>query len=223
MLVPQDSQNPKGKEESPVSVQYAEAPPPAYEQPQVIAPPTIKAANYISVIRRLGEIKETFVLDPTLQLPLHMKPSNDKLHLNISALLGEVDADVYVVGTGTPQSGKTRIRVSSTLGTTKLVLRAPHSQSRAPMAVSVRAHLGEVNLLLPRSFRGPLRMSAALGDVTLSKGLRAASTKFGDNQMFVGEWSQAETGEAVWSGDEAHVESTMGTVYVGYDDETKKS
>ncbi|KAJ7222532.1 hypothetical protein GGX14DRAFT_664118 [Mycena pura] len=217
MLVLPDSQ---GKEDSPVSVQRdAEALPlPAYEGSRLIAPPAIEAANRISVARWLGEIKETFVLDSALPVP-----SNDKLHLDLSVLVGEVAAEVYVVGAGTAQNDKTRMWASTTLGKTKLVLHSPQPQSRAPIAVSVSVRVGEVILLLPRSFHGPLGISGpSVGEVTLSPDLRAASTKFGDSWFFIGEWAQPEGGEgrgAVWPGDEADVESMIGTVYMGYEDE----
>jgi hypothetical protein len=84
--------------------------------------------------------------------------------------------------------------------------------------VSVSARLGEANLLLPRSFRGPLRISATLGEVSLSKELRAATRTFGDGRMLVGTWKEEET-DGAWTGDEAIVDAKMGSLHVGYEDE----
>jgi len=41
--------------------------------------------------------------------------------------------------------------------------------------------------------------------------------------MFVGHWTEEELKEKVWPGDEAVVDSALGTVYVGYNDENKKA
>ncbi|KAJ7153536.1 hypothetical protein C8R43DRAFT_885468, partial [Mycena crocata] len=185
------------------------------------APPHIKPANHIVISRRLGELKGTFVLDPSLRVPHPMRARDETLHLSLSALLGEVAAVIYVVPSalGSLPSDRTRMEVTSTLGTTRLELHAP--QPRAPISVSVSARLGEATLLLPRSFRGPLRISVALGEVEMSAALRAVTTKFGDGRMFVGEWTKEELEENMWAGDEAVVNSQLGTVYVGYDTEKK--
>jgi len=39
--------------------------------------------------------------------------------------------------------------------------------------------------------------------------------------MFVGQWTEEEVKQKEWPGDEAHVDSALGSVYVGYDDEKK--
>ncbi|KAJ7602371.1 hypothetical protein DFH06DRAFT_947608, partial [Mycena polygramma] len=128
----------------------------------------IKPSNYISLTRRFGEVKGTFVLDPTLQPP-SMQVPNNKLHLSLSALMGEVAAVVYVVGSEAASTSKTRMEVTSTMGTTRLEIHAP--DHRAPISVSVSARLGEASLSLPRSFRGPLNVSATLGEVAISAAL----------------------------------------------------
>jgi len=198
-----------------------DASPPAYEPPASIAPPNIKPSNYISLIRRFNEGQGTFVLDPTLRLPHAMLPRNGKLHLSISAVMGDASAVVYVVGSESiPKGDKTRMEVSSRMGTAKLILHAP--ERRAPISVSVNTRLGEATLLLPRSFRGPIRLSNTLGEITLSEALRASTVSFGD-RMFVGHWTEEELKEKVWPGDEAVVDSALGTVYVGYNDENKKA
>ncbi|KAJ6463397.1 hypothetical protein C8R45DRAFT_841070, partial [Mycena sanguinolenta] len=183
-----------------------------------IAPPNIKPTNYISLTRRLGEVNGTFVLDPTLQIPLSLRnPLRSKAHLNISVFMGEVEAVVYIVGSESLPSGdKTRIEVSARMGTTKL--HAP--ERRAPISVSVNSRLGETTLLLPRSFRGPLRQSNKLGEITLSPALKARAASFG-NRLFIGEWTEEEAKAKVWPGDEAVVDSALGSIYVGYSDEQK--
>ncbi|KAJ6595712.1 hypothetical protein DFH09DRAFT_1135385 [Mycena vulgaris] len=190
-------------------------PPPAYEPRFNNAPHHITAANFISISRRLGEVNDTFVLDPTLRVPHVMRALNDKVHLSLSAFMGEVIAEVYIVGSEALQDGKTRMEVTSTLGTVKLQLHAP--EPRAPLYVSVSARLGEASLLLPRSFRGPLRVLLTLGEVEMSAALRAATTTFGDSRMFVGPWTEGELEQGVWAGDEAVVDSKLGGVYVGYE------
>ncbi|KAJ7485425.1 hypothetical protein FB451DRAFT_1229725 [Mycena latifolia] len=224
MIVPQDAPKSASSSEPVVrktTVTDSDVPPPAYYEPlHSGAPPHIKPANFISISRRLGEVKDTFVLDPTLRVPHSMRAHNDKMHLSLSAFMGEVNAEVYVVGSEAPQSDKTRMEVYSTMGTIKLQLHAP--ERRAPISVNVSARMGEATLSLPRSFRGPLRISATLGEVEMSAALREATTKFGDGRMFVGTWTKAELEEGVWAGDEAVVDSKLGSVYVEYDDEKKK-
>ncbi|KAK7014208.1 hypothetical protein R3P38DRAFT_3001705 [Favolaschia claudopus] len=196
-------------------------PPPAYELPQSLAPPGIPSSNFISITRRLSESKGVYVLDPTLRLPQSiLRPRYSKAHLSISAVLGEASAEVYIVNSESmPHGSRTRIEVSSAVGSTKLVLHAP--DRRAPMSVSVSAHLGESTLLLPRSFRGPIRLSTTLGENTLSPALRAATVPVG-NRLFVGTWNDNELNSKEWTGDEATVVSTLGSVYVAYDDEVEK-
>lgn len=88
--------------------------------------------------------------------------------------------------------------------------------------MNVDSRLGESTLLLPRSFRGPIRLSNTLGEITLSAALRAATVSFGD-RMFVGEWKEEEVKQKVWPGDELVVNSLLGSIYVGYNDEKTKA
>ncbi|KAJ7741426.1 hypothetical protein DFH07DRAFT_57452 [Mycena maculata] len=230
MIVPfvaQDDESKPALASGPVTREaMTEIPPPAYEahspvQPVASAvPPHLKPANFIAITRRMGELKDTFVLDPTLVVPHAMRPRNEYMHLSLSALLGEVAAVVYIVGSdGLPSGSKTRMEVFSTMGATRLELHA--EEPRAPMAINMSARLGEASLLLPRSFRGPLRISVMLGEVELSPALRAATRSFGDGGLFVGDWRKGELEQETWNGDEAVLDSKMGSVYVGYDDEKK--
>ncbi|KAJ7126072.1 hypothetical protein C8R44DRAFT_780990 [Mycena epipterygia] len=225
MIIPHDQPKSVLSESSKpeATVTDIDIPPPAYETRPADglgAPPHIKPANYISIRRRMGELNDTFVLDPTLRVSTSMRPRNDKMHLSLSALMGEVSAVVYVVGSGALPSDRTCMEVYSFLGSTRLELHAP--EPRARICVNVSARMGESNLFLPRSFRGPLRISVALGEVEMSAALQAATTTFGDGRMFVGEWTQADMEEGVWTGDEAVVDSKLGTVHVGYEDDVKK-
>ncbi|KAJ7615122.1 hypothetical protein B0H17DRAFT_1220535 [Mycena rosella] len=207
-----------------VSEATTDIPPPAYAEASSPAPPHIPPTNFLAISRRMGEVKDTFVLDPALRVP----HTDDQPHLSLSTLMGEVAAEVYVVGSAAHPTGggKTRMVVTSTIGTANLQLAsrpAPRHASipRAPISVSVNARGGEANLLLPRSFRGPLRISITIGMVELSAALRAVTTIFGDERMFVGACTQAEL-EGVWDGDEAVVYSKLGNVYVGYEGEAFK-
>jgi len=230
MIIPQDA--PKSALNESESTIPDGVPPPAYEPAHSTAKftlPNIKPTNYISIRRRLGEVKGTFVLDPTLRLPLSMRPKlpfNSKLHLNLSAFMGEANVVVYVVGSDSeslPTSdSKTRMQVSTRMGETTLVLHAP--ERRAPISVRVSSRLGETILLLPRSFRGPIRLSNKLGEIKLSEALRAATVSFG-NRMFVGNsnWTEEEMKQKSWAGDEAFVDSALGSVFVGYSDEQEQA
>ncbi|KAJ7512635.1 hypothetical protein B0H11DRAFT_1946609 [Mycena galericulata] len=217
MIVPQDASK------SELSTQRAETvpdvAPPAYEPHSDAswAPSHIMPTNFIAIKRRFGEVKDTFVLNPALVIPHPMRPRNQRVHLSLSALMGEVAAVVYIVGSESLQKGlKTRMEVFSTMGTTRLELHAP--EPRAALSVNVSARLGEVNLQLPRSFRGSLQISAKLGEVQISPALRAATRSFGDS-LFVGEWKESELKEDSWKGDEAVVYAKLGSVFVGYSDE----
>ncbi|KAJ7664283.1 hypothetical protein B0H17DRAFT_1211291 [Mycena rosella] len=242
MIIPQDApRSDKSSEPATRKATETDIPPPAYEPASVApsgAPPHIQPANFIAISRRFGEVKDTFVLDPTLRVPhamrvppmrvrharrvrRAMRGGNGQMHLSLSALMGEVSAEVYVVSSETPQSGKTRMVATSIMGTIRLQLHAP--APRAPISVYISARMGEANLLLPRSFRGPLRISVTLGEVEMSAALRIMTTTFGDGRVFVGAWTQGELEEGVWAGDEAVVDSKLGSVYVGYDDEDLKA
>ncbi|KAJ7160931.1 hypothetical protein C8R46DRAFT_356574 [Mycena filopes] len=223
MIVPQDahfnSLESKSSDSGP-SKALPDAPPPAYYDAST-APHHIKPANYISLKRSLGEVNETFVLDPSLRIPHSMRPHGKKRHFRLVTRMGEARAVVHVVpsAVAAPEGKKTRIDVSSKLGTAYLELHAP--EVRAPLCINVSTRLGEATLLLPRSFRGPLRISTKLGEATLSPGLRAASTMFGDGRVFVGEWKREEEEKKGWAGDEAFVDSKLGAVYIQYNDEKK--
>jgi hypothetical protein len=41
--------------------------------------------------------------------------------------------------------------------------------------------------------------------------------------MFVGEWKEEEVKQKVWPGDELVVNSLLGSIYVGYNDEKTKA
>nr|GAT48624.1 predicted protein [Mycena chlorophos] len=234
MILPKSSQvaaddikaDPTGK----VSPEVVEdGPPPAYDHPpsmQVVPQPVvpnIKPTNFVSISRRAGEIKETFVLDPTLQIPqsIASPAPAGRPHFEATSIMGEVKTTIFVLG-GTTQPDtirKTRITTSSTMGETKLMLHAP--SVRAPLDISVRTSMGSAKVYLPRSFRGPLRISTTMGEVKLSKDLKDAGMKLGDGGWFIGQWSQGEAEAKTWPGDEATVQTTFGDVFVGYEDHPK--
>ncbi|KAF7320864.1 F-box domain-containing protein [Mycena chlorophos] len=205
-----------------------DVPPPAYDNPtpvQVVPQPdlpNIKPTNFVSISRRAGEIKETFVLDPTLQLPqsIASPAPAGRPHFEATSIMGEVKTTIFVLGgTVQPNIRKTRITTSSTMGETKLMLHAP--SVRAPLDISVRTSMGSAKVYLPRSFRGPLRISTTMGEVKLSKDLQDAGLKLGDGGWFIGQWSQGEAEAKTWPGDEATVQTTFGEVFVGYEDHLK--
>ncbi|KAJ7042775.1 hypothetical protein C8F04DRAFT_1074736 [Mycena alexandri] len=222
MIVPPDPPFNSGPPKSAEAVEkiVPDVAPPTYDSASSsIVPQHIRPANHISLKSHFGEVKDTFVLDPTLRIPHSMQPRNKKLHFKLKTRMGEAHAVVYIVPSLAQPQGKTRIEVSSRMGTAYLELHAP--EVRAPLSIKMSSRLGEATLLLPRSFRGPLRMSTKLGEATLSAGLRASSTIFGNGRVFVGEWRKDEEEKRGWDGDEAFVDSKLGTVHIQYNDEAK--
>lgn len=97
--------------------------PPTYDSASSsIVPQHIRPANHISLKSHFGEVKDTFVLDPTLRIPHSMQPRNKKLHFKLKTRMGEAHAVVYIVSSLAQPQGKTRIEVSSRMGTAYLEL-----------------------------------------------------------------------------------------------------
>ena len=87
--------------------------------------------------------------------------------------------------------------------------------------MTANAHNGNINLRLPRSFRGPLTITTLHGSVRFSPDVAATVTTFSDvrtKKCFLGDYSTWRDGEA-WSGDEAVIDSRNGSVRIQFDDE----
>ncbi|KAJ7634740.1 hypothetical protein FB45DRAFT_909726 [Roridomyces roridus] len=225
MIIPQDST--KSTDDASLSKQMAasyppdsqlgEPGPPPYESHSTITPVLSSVAG--SQTLSLPRPHQLHSHHPPPGLPMAVRALRGKRHLSLSALMGDVRAVVYITGSrALPLGGKTRMDVQSMMGTIRLELHA--EEPRAPLCIDVHARLGESTLLLPRSFRGPLRVINRLGDVSMSEDLRRATRSFGDS-LFVGDWREEELKQKKWPGDEATVDSMMGSVWVGYSDEVK--
>ncbi|KAF7373506.1 hypothetical protein MSAN_00560500 [Mycena sanguinolenta] len=170
MIIPQDAAPKSALPQSVTSDEQTDASPPAYEppQPHSIAPPNIKPTNYISLTRRLGEVNGTFVLDPTLQIPLSLRnPLRSKAHLNISAFMGRLKPSYTSSALESlPSGNKTRIEVSARMGSTKLVLHAP--ERRAPISVSVNSRFGGNNSVITALISRPITPVERWGNYTVA-------------------------------------------------------
>ncbi|KAJ7048230.1 hypothetical protein C8F01DRAFT_1006043 [Mycena amicta] len=226
-------------------------PPPAYTIP---APPPAppakvhvhgpsppsdnKPTNHLSLIRRDGRIRGSFVIDPRLKVPAQMlapletdETDETRRNLYLHSQDGSIDADVWVLSDEDADCkcrGKVRLGVSTQDGNVSLRLHStagsPYTP-RTPLKLSLHTDDGHVSLSLPRVFRGPLTIRIGDGRMRLSRALSAATTIFseskGISRCFVGDFAESGWADAPgeWTGDEAEVSSDDGNVRIEFDDE----
>ena len=101
-----------------------------------------------------------------------------------------------------------------------------NGEVRLPVNLFTSSINGVVDVQLPRSFRGPIRIKNDNGTTRFSAGMQAHLTIFsGLDHMFrsfLGDFnpSMLDIG-APWVGDELSIESKNGSVNVSFDDESR--
>lgn len=97
-------------------------------------------------------------------------------------------------------------------------------ETRWPMQISCSSTYGNVNLYVPRSFRGPINVLVGNGSVRFSDAMKPLVTLFSDidgmQKSFLGDFdadSIQSAGE--WAGDTLSAEARNGSVRIFFDDE----
>jgi len=231
-------------------------PPPAYESspldPPVSPSPTLQSplmqipsqyrpTNFLYMRRLNGGFKDTYVIDPSMQVPHALLPAlgqgeteADRKSLVLETLNGGIHANVYIVDseamTGVAKRRScTRLCLSSKNGSVVAKLMAPQPAPLRPRIVlSVSSFNGAVKIEIPRDFRGPLKLGTFNGSVRLSDAVRAQSTDFGEVAgalvCFVGDFTGFDgTDKSDWEGDDIIADTKNGEVRVSYSEESGAS
>ncbi|KAJ7101378.1 hypothetical protein B0H15DRAFT_763582, partial [Mycena belliarum] len=189
-------------------------------------PADVKPTNFLSLSRRNGSVKGTYVIDPRVKIPQAMLPpladEADGVRRNVflHTSNGSIDVDLFVVGDADVK-GRVEMHLKSANGSVTARIHTG-DPARAPIRTSVHSSNGSITLHLPRTFRGPVTVRARNGSVKFSGTLQTQVTTFGEGaqtrRCFVGAFADWAEGEA-WAGDEVSIESGNGSVKLQYDDE----
>jgi hypothetical protein len=109
-----------------------------------------------------------------------------------------------------------------------LILFQHDSGNRLPLDISAASTNGRIDIYLPRSFNGPLRLKLSNGRLRYSNAVEAMITPFSDVQgmrrSYLGplDTSQMDR-DAKWEGDELYAQSSNGSINIYFDDEVDQS
>ena len=109
-----------------------------------------------------------------------------------------------------------------------LILFQHDSGTHLPLEISAATTNGRIDLYLPHSFNGPLRIKLGNGRLRYSTAVGAMLTTFSDVQgtcrCYLGPLDTSTLDRnAKWEGDELYAESSNGSVTIYFDDEMDQS
>ncbi|KAL0569305.1 hypothetical protein V5O48_012669 [Marasmius crinis-equi] len=188
--------------------------------------PQKASCNYTRVVRELGPIEETFVVDHSIRVNEEFLPSltdeqrkaeGGRNNLYLKAKYGDVNVDIHIekdsptapskkpVDTRFPD--RVKLMAESGKGDVLMRLHAPSRENRRPLHLSINAHSGSIFVLLPRSITGTVNVTAnkqpvvVTGDLSkitniISEDGKARKLIIGDLK---GPWKQVEKDEIVLS------------------------
>lgn len=211
-----------------------------YEIPPLL---TERACNWLYTYNAYGQIKDRYILDPTLRVPHALlsqaaadTPEAERDTLNLQSEIGAIDVVVRIVDGGGDANSmgggsekrRARITLRSNNGSiTGKVLSVSGAQPPPKFHLTATSHTGAVYVYIPRSFHGPISVSTSYGFIKFSDELKKNTTTFADGQAkkcFVGDYAgYVDQGdgererEEGWDG--LRLESTYGAVMVYYADE----
>ncbi|KAL0577447.1 hypothetical protein V5O48_004516 [Marasmius crinis-equi] len=194
--------------------------------------------NYTRVVRELGPIEETFVVDYSIRVNEEFLPSltdeqrkaeGGKNNLYLKAKYGDVNVDIHIEKDSPTAPSKkpvearfpdrVKLRAESDKGDVLMRLHAPSRENRRPLHLSINARWGSIFVLLPRSITGTVNVTANKQPVVVTGGLSEITNIISEDgrvRKFVigelkGPWKQVEKDEIVLS--------ASGRVYLQYVDE----
>jgi hypothetical protein len=99
---------------------------------------------------------------------------------------------------------------------------------RLPLNISAATTNGRIDIYLPRSFNGPLRIKLGNGRLRYSNAVETMITPFSDVQgvrrSYLGPLDTSQLDRnAKWEGDELYAQSSNGNVNIYFDDEVVHS
>jgi hypothetical protein len=219
-----------------------DAPPPAYsdhEQHTQIASSCStelqlpsNPTNFLSLISKDKPIRGCYVIDPLMQIPLSLLPplnagetDQNRKNLYLRTRDGRIDADIWLIGQeeeAAPRNGsRTTLSLSSIDGS--ITAKINTVKAVAPFLLDIYARDGQVTVLLPRSFHGPLLLTTKQS-VKISDDLLRSSTTLSTvehtRRYFVGDVPH-QFFDKNWHGDELKAVSRDGRIVIRYRDEAE--
>ncbi|KAJ3512411.1 hypothetical protein NLJ89_g3541 [Agrocybe chaxingu] len=210
--------------------------------PRFPLPRDVKPSNFTSLSIANSAIKGTWVVDPTLVIPKEFlaplakdETEENRKNLLLESKNGAVDVNIFVMPMRADALSvmKDRKRVithcasrngSVTAKIHDVQLPSHPNDLRPPLKASFHSLNGAINLYLPRSFRGPLRIRTFNGGIRFSDAVQSTLTQFSEvdrvRRSFLGHFDPSEFDASVqWAGDELDAETMNGAVRIYFDDE----
>ncbi|KAL0958486.1 hypothetical protein HGRIS_000626 [Hohenbuehelia grisea] len=200
-------------------------------------PAQYQPTNFLSICRQNGAIKETYVIDPLLQIPPALLPSlglgeteADRKNLSLESYNGSINVNVHLVNSAATSgeekpTPRARIRLVSKNGSVTGKITSPHpAPIRPSCSLVLHSYNGSISVVISRDFHGPLKLHSNNGTVRLSDAVRARATDFGDlnghRVWFIGDFSGYKgTENSQWAGDDLIGDTKNGSVRVSFADE----
>ncbi|KAJ6496214.1 hypothetical protein C8R45DRAFT_926728 [Mycena sanguinolenta] len=207
---------------------------------------SIRRQNCIRISRTFGSMDHCFfTVDPNLHVPASLLGDSDwdafdyrglfrrfKPNIELGVTFGGIHADITVLPSTAkcpePSSDelpskrcprKTALEVGTTTGNVNLHVDATHFSLRATST------FGQIRIFLPPEYHGPITIPSSLGAPLLSPGLKRVCTTISEvgsgRRWFVGDFGEWERRNQ--HGDDAHIGSTFGRVWIGYYGEEKEA
>jgi len=219
--------------------QLNQEPPPTYASLQSSpsgSENVAKTVNYVSITRVHSSVKETLIIDPSLFIPLFLRPplasgetEETRKNLRLESTHGHVHADITLI-----ESMETANQISSSKRNKRVVMHMKSTHggitakihglpNRSSFVLHAQSVNGEIRLHIPRTFHGPVIVSHRHGFVKFSDGISRNLTTFGEvdstRRCFLGDFSQWSDAGTGWTGDELVVDVKHGNVKIHYDDD----
>lgn len=225
----------------------AEGNPPAYDIPSqdtylsISASTSIRAVNrfskptnFLYIAKDHGDINETYVIDPSLQIPdsylLSRNSTNgdcvgERKNVYLHTDHGNIDVNLWIVGRKDLPGPimRTTMHVSSGYGS--LAVKVNAIDNIHPFTLEVTSEEQPVTVFIPRSFHGTFTFS-------MNGGMSSEVWKHGTHlsalnnraRWFIGDFSVVSgsgfgSGLAEWAPDELRIETGYGYVTIKYVDE----
>ncbi|PPQ77965.1 hypothetical protein CVT24_006139 [Panaeolus cyanescens] len=201
--------------------------------------PPIRASNFTTISVANGAIKGTYAVDPAISIPVANLPALDRgeteenrKNLLLQTNNGSINVELYIAATENETRSvlkrrRTLIAASTRNGSVKVKMHDLSLQEaqRLPVLLTCNTLNGAIELRVPRSFCGPLRLRTWNGSVQFSEAMKPSVTTFSqinkEHRCFLGPLDphQLDLGPE-WLGDEICAESMNGSIKLYYDDET---
>ncbi|CAG7847320.1 SubName: Full=Uncharacterized protein {ECO:0000313/EMBL:CCA72046.1} [Serendipita indica DSM 11827] len=172
-----------------------------------------------------GPIKGTWVIDSSMEIPAaFLQPSGflnkkkDMDNLNLSTSYGSVKSSVLLVS---GERKRVSVNLFSQFGNVEFRLLSRVNDQ--PLKLTAKTQNGNVVVVLPRTFSGPLRFKTGWGKVTFSSTMTAH--QFSESTAYLGDWTRAGFQDyKTWEGDEVDVSTQYGDIrFLWVDEDTGES